>query len=265
MAIQRMDNVLIVVEDLDAVIAFFVELGMELEGEGRSRDGGWSGSSGSTTSDRTSRCCGPRTATARSSWRCSTADGDQRRAEGRAGEHAGHSARHVRRRRHRGRRSPACAPTAPNSSARWSSTRTSIGSATSAAPRASSSAWPNSSADGRRESVHYFRCRGLARRRRPLAAERGRGPAECSCGDGADGELAGAAAVGTTVFRTTEHNDTDPCWGGPFFATLGDLPAELREPFTAIGPSAAHRGAQGQREATAMTSGCQYDAADSPF
>jgi catechol 2,3-dioxygenase-like lactoylglutathione lyase family enzyme len=29
-----MDNVLIVVEDLDAVIAFFVELGMELEGQG---------------------------------------------------------------------------------------------------------------------------------------------------------------------------------------------------------------------------------------
>ncbi|MFD6495475.1 VOC family protein [Streptomyces sp. NPDC060188] len=34
MTIQRMDNVLIVVEDLDAVIAFFVELGMELEGKG---------------------------------------------------------------------------------------------------------------------------------------------------------------------------------------------------------------------------------------
>ncbi|MFG2824910.1 VOC family protein [Kitasatospora sp. NPDC048365] len=34
MAIQRMDNVLIVVEDLDAVIAFLVELGMELEGKG---------------------------------------------------------------------------------------------------------------------------------------------------------------------------------------------------------------------------------------
>jgi catechol 2,3-dioxygenase-like lactoylglutathione lyase family enzyme len=29
-----MDNVLIVVEDIDAVIAFFVELGMELEGKG---------------------------------------------------------------------------------------------------------------------------------------------------------------------------------------------------------------------------------------
>ena len=34
MAIQRMDNVLIVVDDLDAVIAFFVELGMELENKG---------------------------------------------------------------------------------------------------------------------------------------------------------------------------------------------------------------------------------------
>ncbi|MCH5677068.1 VOC family protein [Streptomyces gilvus] len=34
MTIQRMDNVLIVVDDLDAAIAFFVELGMELEGQG---------------------------------------------------------------------------------------------------------------------------------------------------------------------------------------------------------------------------------------
>lgn len=34
MTIQRMDNVLIVVDDLEAVIAFFVELGMELEGTG---------------------------------------------------------------------------------------------------------------------------------------------------------------------------------------------------------------------------------------
>ncbi|NUS16229.1 MAG: VOC family protein [Streptomyces sp.] len=34
MAIQRMDNVLIVVDDLDAVISFFVEIGMELEGRG---------------------------------------------------------------------------------------------------------------------------------------------------------------------------------------------------------------------------------------
>jgi catechol 2,3-dioxygenase-like lactoylglutathione lyase family enzyme len=34
MTIQRMDNVLIVVDDLEAVVEFFVELGMELEGKG---------------------------------------------------------------------------------------------------------------------------------------------------------------------------------------------------------------------------------------
>ena len=33
MTLQRMDNVLIVVDDLQAAKAFFVELGMELEGE----------------------------------------------------------------------------------------------------------------------------------------------------------------------------------------------------------------------------------------
>jgi catechol 2,3-dioxygenase-like lactoylglutathione lyase family enzyme len=33
MAIQRMDNVAIVVDDLDAAVAFFTELGMELEGK----------------------------------------------------------------------------------------------------------------------------------------------------------------------------------------------------------------------------------------
>src|SRR5215472_12199065 len=35
MSIQRMDNVAIVVDDLDAAVAFFTELGMELEGKGR--------------------------------------------------------------------------------------------------------------------------------------------------------------------------------------------------------------------------------------
>jgi catechol 2,3-dioxygenase-like lactoylglutathione lyase family enzyme len=34
MAVQRMDNVLIVVDDLEAVVTFFVELGLELEGKG---------------------------------------------------------------------------------------------------------------------------------------------------------------------------------------------------------------------------------------
>ena len=35
MSIQRMDNVAIVVDDLDAAVAFFTELGMELEGKGQ--------------------------------------------------------------------------------------------------------------------------------------------------------------------------------------------------------------------------------------
>ncbi len=40
MALKRMDNVLIVVDDLEAVKAFFLELGMELEGE-TSLEGRW--------------------------------------------------------------------------------------------------------------------------------------------------------------------------------------------------------------------------------
>jgi catechol 2,3-dioxygenase-like lactoylglutathione lyase family enzyme len=43
MTLQRMDNVLIVVDDLEAAKAFFVELGMELEGETQV-EGAWAGS-----------------------------------------------------------------------------------------------------------------------------------------------------------------------------------------------------------------------------
>ena len=43
MTLQRMDNVLIVVDDLEAATAFFVELGMELEGETQV-EGAWAGS-----------------------------------------------------------------------------------------------------------------------------------------------------------------------------------------------------------------------------
>jgi catechol 2,3-dioxygenase-like lactoylglutathione lyase family enzyme len=42
MAVKRMDNIGIVVEDLDATIAFFRELGLELEGRG-SVEGEWAG------------------------------------------------------------------------------------------------------------------------------------------------------------------------------------------------------------------------------
>ena len=56
MTIQRMDNVLIVVDDLEAAIAFFVELGMELEGEATDRGTIlWTAPSDSMASGPTSR------------------------------------------------------------------------------------------------------------------------------------------------------------------------------------------------------------------
>lgn len=51
MAIKRMDNVGIVVDDLAAAVAFFKELGLELEGKRKSRDPRWTASSGSTAFD----------------------------------------------------------------------------------------------------------------------------------------------------------------------------------------------------------------------
>ncbi|MFC7546796.1 HAD family hydrolase [Plantactinospora sp. GCM10030261] len=91
-----------------------------------------------------------------------------------------------------------------------------------------SAAWPGT-ALARRFDAAVFSCDvGLAK---PdpviyrLAAERlGADPARCVfVGDGADGELAGAAAAGMTVVRTTEHADSDPAWVGPECAALGDL------------------------------------------
>ena len=39
MTLKRMDNVLIVVDDLEAAKAFFIELGLTLEGEGQQSKG----------------------------------------------------------------------------------------------------------------------------------------------------------------------------------------------------------------------------------
>jgi putative hydrolase of the HAD superfamily len=53
-----------------------------------------------------------------------------------------------------------------------------------------------------------------------LAAE----PADCLfVGDGRDGELAGAAALGIHAIRTTEHADSDPSWSGPSIKTFAEL------------------------------------------
>jgi putative hydrolase of the HAD superfamily len=86
----------------------------------------------------------------------------------------------------------------------------------------------------KRFNVAVFSCDlGVAKpdRRIYLAAAEGLGAAPTECiyvGDGADGELAGAAALGMTVIRTTEHNDTDPSWPGAAVASLADLPRLLR-------------------------------------
>lgn len=88
---------------------------------------------------------------------------------------------------------------------------------------------------GRRFDVAVFSCQVGVAKPDPaiyrVAADRlGVDPAECVfVGDGADGELAGAAAVGMTVIRTTEHHDNDPSWDGPALATLAELPALLRD------------------------------------
>jgi hypothetical protein len=147
MTLQRMDNVGIVVEDLDAAIAFFTQLGMEREGSAQI-DGLWA--------DRAVGLDGVRSVIAM----MRTPDGHSKLEL---------TKYHIPRRSAPDRLtrrstlwacivscspsttsmtpSPTCAPTVPNSSARWRSTRTAAGSATCVAPRASSSPWPNRSAN----------------------------------------------------------------------------------------------------------------------
>lgn len=61
----------------------------------------------------------------------------------------------------------------------------------------------------------------------------GTDPAHCTyLGDGADRELPGAAALGMTVYRTTEHADNDPSWPGPAISALRDLLPLLPAPDT---------------------------------
>ncbi len=148
MTIQRMDNVLIVVDDLESVISFFVELGMELEGKGPI-EGRWVEQVIGIDDVRQDVAM------------LRTPDG-----HGRIELAMFHTPKAIT-------PEPKDAPAntlgirrvmfavddiedvvarlfthGANSSASWRSTRTCIDSATSAAPRASSSDWPNSSAEG---------------------------------------------------------------------------------------------------------------------
>ncbi len=54
MTIKRMDHVSVVVDDLQAAIAFFTTLGMALEGEMPVEAPGWTASAGSKASGSTS-------------------------------------------------------------------------------------------------------------------------------------------------------------------------------------------------------------------
>jgi putative hydrolase of the HAD superfamily len=56
-------------------------------------------------------------------------------------------------------------------------------------------------------------------------------PADCVfVGDGNDGELPGAAALGIHAIRTTEHSDSDPTWTGPTVSSFTELPALIGSP-----------------------------------
>ena len=146
MTIQHMEHVGIVVEDLEAATAFFVELGLRVQGGGQV-EGGWV--------DRVVGLEGVRVEFAM----VETLDGHGRLELVRfhspsAGDGDGHAPANTLGIRHvlfavddidaavatvRAR--------AVSSSARWRTTRTSIGSATSAARRGSSSSWRSGSAE----------------------------------------------------------------------------------------------------------------------
>ena len=160
MALKRMDNVGIVVESLDAAISFFAELGLELEGRAMV-EGEWAGRV--------------------------TGLGDQRVEIAMMRTPDGHSRLELSRfitppvvADHRNApvnalgylrvmfavddiRSPGSASTAQSlSAAKWSSTKTRIGSATSADPKDFSSGWPKNSAEfercpGRTDKEHAAR------------------------------------------------------------------------------------------------------------
>lgn len=56
-------------------------------------------------------------------------------------------------------------------------------------------------------------------------------PSECVyIGDGNDGELPAAAALGMYAIRTTEHSNSDPTWTGPTVTSFTDLPNLIGAP-----------------------------------
>lgn len=100
--------------------------------------------------------------------------------------------------------------------------------------------WPGS-ALAERFDVSVFSCEARVAKPDPriyLAATMALGAQPPQCyyvGDGADNELAGAAALGMTAVRTTQHSDTDPSWPGATITSLSDLATLLPdEPGAAV-------------------------------
>ena len=148
MTIKRMDHVGIVVEDLADAVAFFAELGLELEGEAQV-EGDWvdrvvglEGVRAQIAMLQTPDGHG-RPGAARSSY-TPASDGDhQRAAANTLGiRHVSFAVEDIDR-----PSSPASALAVANSSASWGVTGTATGSATFTAPRGSSSSWPRKLAD----------------------------------------------------------------------------------------------------------------------
>jgi putative hydrolase of the HAD superfamily len=89
-------------------------------------------------------------------------------------------------------------------------------------------AWPSCGLS-RRFDVAVFSCLAGVAKPEPAiylaAAEKLRvAPQDCVfVGDGADGELAGAAAVGLSVVRTAEFVDRSRAWAGPVVGSLAEL------------------------------------------
>ena len=148
MTLQRMDNVGIVVESLDAAIDFFTELGLELEGRAII-EGDWSGRVTGLRDQRVEaammRMPDGHGKIELSRFLSPSVVADHRTAPVNALGYL----RVMFAVDDLDDSSPASRSMVRRSSTRWSSTRTSIGSATSGGPRASSSDWPSESADHR--------------------------------------------------------------------------------------------------------------------
>ena len=151
MTVKRMDNVGIVVEDLDAAIAFFSELGLELEGRGPV-EGPWAdGVTG--LRDMRVEVAMMRTPDGHSRLELSRFLAPPIVADHRAAPvNALGYLRVMFAVDDLDDTLAGSADTARSSSTKWSSTKTCIGSATSEAPRAFSSGWPSKSADAQTRS-----------------------------------------------------------------------------------------------------------------